>query len=51
MITFLTFVKIHNPVETLDDILQSEYKIGTRKGTLENAMFENAKEGTIYPSI
>ena len=44
MISFLTFVKIHPPVESLQEILQSDYNTGTMKGSGEGDMFVNARE-------
>ena len=51
MIAFLTFFKIQNPFETLDDVLLTDYKVGTLDGGAEHDMLANAKEGTIFKKV
>ena len=51
MIAFLTFFKIQTPFHTLDDVLLTDYKVGTLDGSAEQDMFANANEGTNFKKI
>ena len=51
LIVFLSFIKIDHPVKSLEDILETEYSIGTLENTALTDLFENALEDTIYNKI
>ena len=51
MIAFLSFHKSNHPINSLEDVLKSEYSIGSIKGTALVDLFENSQEGTILNRI
>ena len=51
MIAFLTFFKIYQPFDTIEDVLLSDSKVGTRDGGAEQDMFVNTNGGTIFKKI
>ena len=49
--SLLAFVKLEADIESLEDVLQSDYKIGTLKGTLALDMFRYAQKGTVFEQV
>ena len=51
MTSFLAWVKIDPEVETLDDVVVSDFNICTLDGTTEADLFKKAQDGTIFKHI
>ena len=51
MISFLAFVKIDPEIETLEDVIASDFKICTVEGTTEADLFKKAQDGTIFKQV
>ena len=51
MVAFLSTVKLHPEIETLEEVPGSDFKFGYLKGTATSDMFKKAQEGTIFQKI
>ena len=51
MISFLAFLKIDPEIETLEDVIASDFKICTIEGTAAEDLFKEAQDGTIFKQV
>ena len=51
MTSLLAYVKINPEIESLEDIIGSDFKICTVQGTTEADLFKKAKDGTIFKQV